>query len=172
MSDQNTPTNTLNPIVIELQRIFDQFNDGELIDQPLSQGEAIRRIESLISQAVNKAQKITGDTSDGFHTFNELYEFRMLYNAHLFNEWYANSKYHVHKSRLHSDRTKPFGGGWFVVVAELPTGQITNHYELKDWDLFKVEERTTAIEWDGHTSQDVAKRLRELETPNQVEGEK
>ena len=56
MKDQNTPTNTLNPIVIELQRIFDQFNDGELIDQPLSQGEAIHRIESLISQAVNKAE--------------------------------------------------------------------------------------------------------------------
>lgn len=56
MKDQNTPTNTLNPIVIELQRIFDQFNDGELIDQPLSQGEAIRRIESLISEEVNKAR--------------------------------------------------------------------------------------------------------------------
>lgn len=56
MKDQNTPTNTLNHIIIELQRIFDQFNDGELIDQPLSQGEAIRRIESLISEAVNKAR--------------------------------------------------------------------------------------------------------------------
>lgn len=32
-------------------------------------------------------QVVTGETSDGYHTFNQLYEFRKLYNAALFNEW-------------------------------------------------------------------------------------
>ncbi len=31
--------------------------------------------------------EIKGSLSDGYHTFNELYEFRKMYNAALFNEW-------------------------------------------------------------------------------------
>ena len=103
--------------------------------------------------------KIDENTSDGFHTFKELYEFRKVYNAILFNEWYAQDKYNVHKSKRHSDGEKCFGGGWFIVVATLPEGDISNHYEMKDWKLFNCEERPTAKEWDGHTSQDVVNRL-------------
>lgn len=109
-----------------------------------------------------------GQISDGYHTFDELYEFRMLYNASLFNEWWrkdsllsVGTHHGVCKSLRHSDGKLAFGGGWFVVTAQLPTGQITNHYESKHWDLFKIPEAETAPEWDGHTPQDVAKRLRE-----------
>jgi hypothetical protein len=103
---------------------------------------------------------IDGNTSDGYHTFNELYEFRKLYNAIIFNEWAGREMYGVHKSKRHHDGEECFGGGWFIVMANLPDGQISNHYEMKDWDLFwAVPEREIADEWDGHTSQDVAKRL-------------
>lgn len=112
--------------------------------------------------------KVTGDTSDGYHTFNELYEFRMLYNAALFNEWAkqkddiypGSAKHRVHKSWKHADGEDCFGGGWFIVMAELPTGQISNHYEAKDWDLFQIPEYPKAATFDGHTSADVATRLR------------
>lgn len=106
--------------------------------------------------------------SDGYHTFDELYEFRMLYNASLFNlmaymaDEYgpsANNPRPV-KSKRHSDGEPCFGGGWFVVVVELATGQISNHYEMKDWYLFQIDEVEKAPQWDGHTPQDVAKRLR------------
>ncbi len=106
------------------------------------------------------------DASDGFHTFTELYEFRMLYNAALFNQWYLDRSqftikvHNVHKSWKHSDGELCFGGGWFIVMATLPTGQISNHYEARDWDLFQIEERKKADKWDGHTPQDVATRLR------------
>lgn len=110
-----------------------------------------------------------GEISDGNHTFNELYEFRMLYNAGLFNAWAEGfrddttpNKYDVHKSLRHSDEEECFGGGWFIVMAQLPTGQISNHYELKDWDLFRIPERAVSAEWDGHTAKDVAIRLRKL----------
>jgi len=97
-----------------------------------------------------------GEVSDGYHTFNELYYYRMLYNAAFFNllpkEW-------VHKSKKHHTGEECFGGGWFIVMANLPTGQISNHYELKDWDLFKVPEKEVADEWDGHTPQEAAERL-------------
>ncbi len=112
-----------------------------------------------------------------------MYEFRKLFNAALFNEWakpymdrvaaiergaivQANvvfPKYNVHKSCKHHDGELCFGGGWFIVVAVLPTGQISNHYEMKDWDLFKIPEEETALfEFDGHTGEDVLKRLAAL----------
>lgn len=98
--------------------------------------------------------------SDGYHTFKELYEYRLLYNAGFFNEL-GMSGAGVHKSRLHHDGERPFGGGWFVVVAELPSGQISNHYRDADWDLFgDVPERDRAAKWDGHTPQVAAQRLR------------
>jgi len=97
-----------------------------------------------------------GEISDGYHTFNELYYYRMLYNAAFFNllpkEW-------VHKSKRHHDGEECFGGEWFIVMANLPTGQISNHYELKDWDLFQIPEKEIADEWDGHTPQEAAERI-------------
>lgn len=102
---------------------------------------------------------INGKTSDGYHTFDELYEFRKLFNACLFNEWARQGKHKVHKSSYHSDGTRCFGGGWFIVVAMLPTGQISNHYEDKDWNLFQCNERAKAMEFDGHTPQDVLNRM-------------
>ena len=129
---------------------------------------------------LHKAQKevdkivLKEKISDGYHTFEELYEFRKLYNAALFNEW-ANyrtnapdgtepiPKFDVHKSWRHNDGGLCFGGGWFIVVAVLPTGQISNHYEAKDWDLFKIPEYEMAkYPFDGHTSQDVLTRLKSL----------
>ena len=102
-----------------------------------------------------------GDLSDGYHSFNELYEFKKMYNATLFNEWAINDKYSVNKSEYHNDGEKCFGGGWFIVSALLPDGLISNHYELKDWDLFKVPAvEKSLFEYDGHTGADVLARLR------------
>ena len=106
--------------------------------------------------------KITENTSDGYHTFKELYEFRKVYNAALFNEWYEQDKYGVHKSKKHSDGDACFGGGWFIVVAQLPTGQISNHYEMKDWNMFRCVAMDKGAEWDGHTPKDVVDRLNNL----------
>lgn len=105
-----------------------------------------------------------GALSDGYHTFSELYDFRKVYNAALFNEWAALNKYDVHKATRHYGDTTPcFGGGWFIVVAILPTGQISNHYEMKDWDLFKVPAVDEAkYQFDFHTPQDVIERLHNL----------
>ena len=135
---------------------------------------------NFIQEMMDEAREFGRDVSsisDGYHTFFELYEFRKMYNAALFNEWAAHlttfygggqalinvPKYKVHKSWKHHDGEPCFGGGWFIVMAVLPTGQISNHYEAKDWELFKIPEEPKAkYEFDGHTSQDVLKRLLEL----------
>jgi hypothetical protein len=113
-------------------------------------------------ESINQLIKLTdepGKVSDGYHTFDELYEFRKLYNAALFNEWASSKKYSVVKSFHHSDGTKCFGGGWFIVIAQLPTGQISNHYKLEDWDLFDCDVIRYPPQFDGHTPQDVLERL-------------
>lgn len=112
----------------------------------------------------------TDNISDGYHTFGELYEYRMLYNAGFFNELalnpdefgMSNPLFGVHKSWRHSDGEPPFGkplGKMFIVVAQLPTGQISNHYDGEHWDLFQIPERELSAEYDGHTPAMVAERL-------------
>ena len=50
-------------------------------------------------------------------------------------------------------------GSSFIVKAETPHGQISNHYELKDWDLFKCEEREICSKYDGHSPKDAMDRM-------------
>lgn len=109
-----------------------------------------------------------GQLSDGYHTFDELYEFRKMYNAAAFNAWAKEGLYDVHKSIRHSDGIECFGGGWFIVMAILPTGQVSNHYRMEDWDLFQCpEEMIVKYPYDGHTAQDVLDRLKDVSlTPN------
>lgn len=98
-----------------------------------------------------------GETSDGYHTFNELYRYRMLYNAAFFNQLPMGI---VSKSLKHDDGEPCFDGTWFIVTAQLPTGQISNHYLIRDgWDLFHIPQVPRAPKWDGHTPTDVAERL-------------
>lgn len=125
--------------------------------------EARTELEKRLKELSPASIQVTGETSDGYHTFNELYEFRKVFNAALFNEWTAQRKYSVHKSVRHSDGEYCFGGGWFIVVAVLPGGQISNHYELKDWDLFNIPAKDRALfHFDGHTANDVIERLKSL----------
>ena len=122
------------------------------------------------------------DISDTYHTFEELYEFRMLYNALLFNEWAKSYNpnlsglhsdlvpinkvrchYNVHKSKRHYDGELCFGGSHFKVSAKLPTGEISNHYKMEYWNLFQIPETEKALfEYDGHTSFDVIDRMKNL----------
>ena len=112
---------------------------------------------------VTLGDKSAGQTSDGYHTFDELYRHRALLTAAFFR--YLRLDFHyedftyggVHKSRLHADGSKL--DGFFIVMVQLPTGQISYHYPDADWDLFDIPERDRAAEWDGHTSADVLDRI-------------
>jgi hypothetical protein len=120
--------------------------------------------QQIQTEAINKMILQVGYTdciSDGYHTFGELYEFRKVYNALLFNEWAKQGKYYVHKSMKHNDGEKCFDSDvWFIVCAMLPSGLVSNHYHVLDWDLFQVPVTDKALfSFDGHTSTDVLDRL-------------
>lgn len=107
-----------------------------------------------------------GELSDGHHTHNELYEYRLLYNAYAAYGLYA-AGHTVIRSWKHHGGELCFGGGWFIVVMYVPTPdgsevQVTNHYKAEAWDLFdQIPELPESLPWDGHTPAEAAQRLRE-----------
>ena len=154
----------------ELRDVLGHYREAlkaQPMQEPIDCREAF-----LVALHTDLPMQITGSTSDGYHTFDELYDFRKAYNAALFNEWVLTDKYTVHKSKRHFDGEECFGGGWFIVAAQLPEGLISNHYELKDWDLFQLPETDKALfEYDNHTAADVLHRLFSLRPLAQPEQE-
>ena len=96
-----------------------------------------------------------GEVSDGYHTFNGLYYQRMV----LFAALVKQNKEKAWKSLRHEDGELCFGGGWFIVGIDTPSGGYTYHYEDNFWSMFDCEELTVAPHWDGHTEKDVIRLL-------------
>lgn len=102
---------------------------------------------------------ITGDTSDGYHTFNELYHHRAV----LFSVIVRDHADLAWKSKAHHDGT--MYDGMFIVGIETPQGQATYHYDIDPyWDMFECKELDRAPEWDGHTSDEAIERIATLGT--------
>ena len=110
------------------------------------------------SPSIDVAPVITGETSDGYHTFNELYHHRAV----LFSVIVKVFPDHAWKSRKHHDGT--MYDGMFIVGIETPDGQATYHYDIEPyWDMFECKELEYAPEWDGHTPAQAIARIGKLE---------
>lgn len=99
----------------------------------------------------------TGEISDGYHTFNQLYHQRAILFATIVNQ---NADI-AWKSYKHSDGKYCFdnNGEWFIVGVDTPEGSYTYHYSKEYWDYFKCKELECGKEWDGHTEEDVTRLL-------------
>lgn len=114
--------------------------------------ESVQRLADLI-----EPQPITGDTSDGYHTFNELYDHR----AKLFSVIVRCFKNRAWKSKLHHDGT--MYEGMFIVGIETSQGQAAYHYDIDlCWSVFDCKELARAPEWDGHTPEQAISRIASL----------
>jgi len=120
------------------------------------------------SEAVGGPHKMmipcdAGEVSDGYHTFNELYQHRYLLFCGMAAIAYARGRQYCWKSRTHwiEGEIQPVWNGWFVSGIEIGGKMITYHLPLEYWDLFNGVEREQAPPHDGHTSQDVIERLKE-----------
>lgn len=99
---------------------------------------------------------IDGNTSDGYHTFNELYHHRAVLFSVICNT-YPDIAW---KSLKHNDPGFPMYKGMFIVGIETPEGQATYHYDIDPyWDMFDVKELETAPPFDGHTSDEAIRRI-------------
>lgn len=113
------------------------------------------------SRCDNRIPLIDGNTSDGYHTFNELYEHRItLWIA--FCKTLAEDFANPWRSELHSDGSNL--EGWFVLgLNHKPGQQMTYHLPMSRWaDCDFADTLERAPEYDGHTSADVLDRLKRL----------
>lgn len=97
----------------------------------------------------------TGEISDGYHTFNELYEHRHT----LFIALAQSHKDIAWRARANDDGS--VWDGWFVAGMHLGTGDVSYHLPIRLWrELEGIETLDKAPEFDGHKSNDVIIRLR------------
>lgn len=118
-------------------------------------------IEKIVNALIVGHSSCTSKISDGYHSFGELYDHRIeLYLALCRVVSDANNNY-IWMSKKHSDGQEFVG--WFVLGIDSDKGkQITYHIPNSRWKecarIFDVLER--APEFDGHTAEDVLKRLK------------
>lgn len=168
--DREKVINKVTAIVADMQEEVDEWKDYS--DSELRGGltcdcdwwyKTLQTLKNAL--ALLKAQEpITGETSDGYHTFNELYHHRAV----LFSVIVANYKDRAWKSVRHHDGT--MYDGMFIVGIDTPDGQATYHYDIDPyWDMFDCKVREFAPEWDGHTPAQAIERIGKLKVQEAVE---
>jgi len=125
-----------------------------------SEENARKAIDSYTVQVQEESVKVTENTSDGYHTFKELYEHRITLYIALCRQWESNIS--VWRSKLHSDGSSY--ESWFILgIDKQKDKQITYHLPNDKWnDTSFAETLEKAPEFDGHTSADVLKRISNL----------
>ena len=110
---------------------------------------------------------------DGYHTFKELYEHRYALYIALCKELHCERERatreggkvryaKVWRSKLHSDGTM-FDDSFIMGIGKDKGDQISYHFPLKMWEQTNFAETLDiAPEFDGHTPDDVLKRLKNL----------
>lgn len=135
---------------LSMPELSPRFVDGYL--------KALAEVEDVVRKLPPEKPIITGETSDGYHTFNELYHHRAV----LFSIIIKMLPTRAWKSKKHHDGSMFYG--MFIVGIETPAGQATYHYDLDPyWDMFDCQELDYAPEWDGHTATDAIERIGKLE---------
>lgn len=108
--------------------------------------------------SVDAGPIITVETSDGYHTFNELYHHRAV----LFSVIVKAFPERAWKARQHHDGT--MYEGMFIVGIDTHYGQASYHYYIEPyWNMFACRELERAPEWDGHMSAQAIERIGMLE---------
>lgn len=143
-----------------------------LEEGPIDYNSICDRIESINAQGtevnirtenvLDKKEIPTDQISDGYHTFDELYEHRTALFC-LVCKWSIEHGHFFWMSDKHSDGT--MFNNMFVAGIQTTTKTMTYHIEMEYWDKFVkagAEVLANAPEWDGHTSQDVVNSLFEM----------
>ncbi len=94
----------------------------------------------------------TRKVSDGYHTFEELYDHRVILYVRLVKQ--------AVKHQGLKAAWKPHYPGWPVLFLETPAGQISYHFPDKFLPIVEgFIDRVDDYEWDGHESVHVLSRL-------------
>lgn len=114
--------------------------------------------ENFINWLIKFLKADTNKISDGYHTFEQLYEHRI----ELWILVCKSRKELAWKTRIYSDGSE--WKGWFVLGLNWKHGkQITYHLPMKYWGRLKsIQHLNRAPNFDGHTPNDVIFRLKNI----------
>lgn len=143
-------------VTLQENGLLTNSHDNHLIGRLINDGKVSFELLKQYDKKVN-----SGEFSDGYHTFNELYNHRMILFAVICN----SNSHKAWKSWLHHDGTM-YEDYFIVGITIEGVGDYSYHYHKDNWELFKVKELPTAPEWDGHMPSDVT-RLLSLAKENQ-----
>lgn len=121
--------------------------------------ELIEKRDAIQGSINNLPYTAVSTLTDGYHSFNDLYDHRNSLFTLLCNVWHQLSW----KSKRLSDGTEQ--RGWFIMGLRQTKGnQISYHLPIHYWDLANhVKELERAPDFDGHTADDVLKRLQNVQ---------
>lgn len=120
-------------------------------------------VQGLVDQLGDNTKKCL---SDGYHTFDQLYQHRIeLYLALCRTITMLlpdNRDSNIWRSKVHSDGNSY--AGWFILgIGKDKNEQITYHLPISRWHECNFAEiLDVAPDYDGHTSEDVLNRLKEI----------
>lgn len=124
--------------------------DGPRLSRPIPHARSANQFCVLCESGEHFP--ITSETSDGYHTFRELYDHRRALTAALMRMVvdYVWREEGCWRSRNHHPEDGPMFEGSFIVGIDLPNGTISYHYNNQFWDDFShVRELPHAPKWDG-----------------------
>ncbi len=180
--------NSKNGLLYKLEQINgDDLDGNELVyheedgilkgEDIFEEVEEVEEVECVISsEGRTKTIKIIDDgkriqVSDGYHTFRELYAHRfrlfialckMIFKAQLSNLTLDKDRYLIWRAKKHEDGTM-YTGMFVMGISIIKGQQLSYHLPLTLWnDTWFARELQHAPHFDGHTSDDVLERLKNL----------
>jgi hypothetical protein len=119
------------------------------------------QLNYLIRELAKEEEIKTDNISDGYHTFGELYNHRIILYIALCKQLSKDNTYNVWRSEKHSDGS--YYEGWFIMGVEYNGLQISYHINMSYWEQTNFAKiLDLGLPWDGHTSEDVLKRISEI----------
>lgn len=149
-------------VLTQVSEVYQAVTGGRLSKEMYFASTVIAEYYEQIQKATYEAgeDEDTGSISDGYHTFDELYEHRVVLFIALCDVLRAWSQtFPVWRSKLHSDGSS--FDGWFIMGIFKEKGkQITYHLPMESWaSTAFADTLDKAPEFDGHTHEDVLVRL-------------
>lgn len=125
-------------------------------------GTRLSEKHDCINELIRFLDLDTNKISDGYHTFGELYDHRIILYLCLLAYIQQDNRFITWYSGTHNDDSQ--WGGWIVVgVINRDTKEQISYHIPEEYsdalDLLRIQNLEKAPKWDGHTPNDVLKRL-------------
>lgn len=155
------------------------FYGGQVVCESVQPSDAKRIIDCVNALVGVEDPQKKGTISDGYHTFDELYDHRhalwiavcRLVSTFRTRDvgpqggqgYHITGGYRVIRSKMHGDGSM-YEGHFILMLENIQNHkQMSYHLPERLWDKCEFAETLAmAPEWDGHTSEDVIRRLFEL----------